>query len=99
METSLDELIKEEKFTEEDFYPGAPTEEIRSSCASRVDSFLWNLLNAMKQGTDRRTILAMVSSLVDSFQLEDTEEREKVADYIGESMRLVGIFDWDETSN
>ena len=94
--SELKALQASEKFTEEDFYPGAPTEEIRSSCEGRVNDFIGDVLALLAAEADREDIFSRARVLTQTFEEEDTEEREKVDDYIGETMALLGIEDWTD---
>ncbi len=94
--SELSALQASEKFTEEDYYPGAPNEEIRSSCEGRVNDFIRDVLALVVAGTDREEIFSRARVLIETFEEEDTEEREKVDDYIGETLALLGIEDWTD---
>ncbi len=102
---SLRLLSEEKKFVEETYYPGAPTEEIRQACERRVNVFLADIVELLQgrtkpdrlgqfQGIEVEKIFAEARKLSRTFDLEDTEEREKVDDYIGEAMRILKIEDW-----
>lgn len=84
-------LRAEEKFVEEDFYPGAPDEDIRLRCQKRVDRLIDDVLALLGRDASKEEILARAKTTIDSFEEEDTEEREKVGDYIGEMMRAIGL--------
>src|SRR5258708_1132699 len=92
----LEHFRQERKFAEDSFYPGAPTEEIRSACEQRVNDFLGNIISRLQSGTERDDIFARARALTETFAEEDTEEHEKVGDYIGEAMRIIGLEDWTE---
>jgi hypothetical protein len=81
---------------EEKFYPGAPTEEIRLECERRVNEFLGDLITLFQKGTERDGLFARAKALNKTFTEDDTKEREKVGDYIGEAMRIIGLEDWTE---
>jgi Domain of unknown function (DUF4844) len=90
----LEHLQRQTKFTEEDFYPGAPTEDIRVACERRVNDFLRDAIHALRNGVEREELFERARALQRSFNEEDTEEAEKVGDYIGETMCTLGIEDW-----
>lgn len=90
----LRRLQGEKKFVEERYYPGAPSEEIRSKCERRVNVFLGETIQMLEAGTEREALFVQARALSRAFDEEDTEEREKADDYIGEAMRIVGIEDW-----
>ena len=90
---ALEKLRQEKKFVETEFYPGAPIEEIRSRCESTVNQFLDELVSMLRRGAGNEEAIARARILVDSFAEEDTEEREKVGDYIGDALRAVGLED------
>jgi hypothetical protein len=92
----LQRLQQDKKFSEERFYPGAPTEKIRLDCERRVNDFLDDVISLLQRGTERGILFARARALSETFDHEDTEEREKVDDYIGETMRIIGIEDWTE---
>ena len=92
----LENLRQERKFAGERFYPGAPTEEIRSTCELRVNEFLSDVVSLLQNGTERENIFAKVRVLIEIFRHDDTEEREKVGDYINRSMHIIGLDDWTE---
>jgi|ERR1041385_2124254 hypothetical protein len=89
-------LRAEKKFVEEDFYPGAPDEDIRLRCQTRVDQLIDDVLALLGRDASKEEILARAKTTIDSFEEEDTEEREKVGDYIGEMMRAIGLDDWTD---
>jgi len=91
----LRHLQQERKFAEEDFYPGAPTEDIRVECERRVNHFLDRVISLLQDGTTKDALIAQTTELQATFQHDDTEEREKVGDYIGETMRIISIKYWD----
>ena len=84
-------MREEKKFVEEGVYPGAPTEEIRSRCEARVNRFLDEVQAILSGSGKKEDAVRRARVLEDSFAGEDTEEREKVGDYIGEVMRLLRI--------
>lgn len=92
----LRRLQGEKKFVEERYYPGAASEQIRLECERRVNEFLEETTRTLEVGTDRDALFARARALGRAFDGEDTEEREKVDDYIGEAMRIIGIKDWTE---
>ncbi len=92
----LRDFRAEKKFVEEDFYPGAPDEDIRLRCQARVDQMMDDVLSLLGRDASKEEILACAQTTIDSFEEEDTEEREKVEDYIGEMMRAIGLDDWTD---
>lgn len=50
----------------------------------------------LRRSTDKEALFVSAKVLADSFQREDTEEREKVDDYIGETMQVLGLDDWTD---
>lgn len=80
----------------EDFYPGAPDEDTRLRCQTLTDQLIDDLISMLSAGASKEVILARVKETIDSFEDEDTEESEKVEDYIGEMMQFVGITDWTD---
>jgi Domain of unknown function (DUF4844) len=94
--TRLQHLHEEKKFCEERYYPGAPTEEIRSKCERLVNDFVNDVLGLLRSGTDREGLFTRARALARAFDSSDTEEREKADDYVGETMRILSIEDWTE---
>ena len=92
----LRNLGRDRKFSEDPYYPGAPTEEIRSACERRVNDFIADMIIVLERGTERDDLFARAKTLCATFDDEDTEEREKVGDYIGDAMRIIGLEDWTE---
>ena len=92
----LRDLRAEKKFVEEDFYPGVPDDDIRLRCQVRVDQMMDDVLSLLGRDASKEEILARTQTTIDSFEEEDTEEREKVGDYIGEMMRAIGLDDWTD---
>lgn len=90
----LEFLRRQTKFTAEHSYPGAPTEEIRLACERRVNDYLQETIVALRKGIEREELFERARALNRSFAEEDTEEAERVDDYIGETMRAIGIEDW-----
>ena len=93
---ALAALLNEPKFTETDHYPGAPNEKIRSRCEARVNDFLQFIELKLRAGTDEASLYKNARALEASFDREDTEERERVGDYIGDAMRILELHDWIE---
>jgi hypothetical protein len=89
-------LRAEEKFVGDDFYPGAPDEDIRLRCQGRANQLIDDVLALLGRDASKEEILACAKTTIDSFDEEDTEEREKVGDYIGEMMRALGMDDWTD---
>jgi len=93
---SLQGLRDKKKFVAERFYPGAPTEEIRLRCEASVNGFLDEVLAVLGRGAKKEDLFECTRRLHASFDEEDTEEREKVDDYVGEMMRTIGMDDWTD---
>ncbi|MHA3774814.1 DUF4844 domain-containing protein [Verrucomicrobiota bacterium sgz303538] len=91
----LRQLQQKRKFAETDFYPGAPTEDIRTRCERHVDHFVERVVGLLQRGAPKEAFIAQGNELQATFQHEDTEERERVGDYIDECMRIIGIDYWD----
>jgi hypothetical protein len=87
-------LREESKFCAQRYYPGAPTEEIRAECERLVNDFLDDTIALLRRGADREKLFARARALTQAFRCSDTEEREKADDYMGETMRIVGLKDW-----
>lgn len=92
----LQELQQERKFSGERFYPGAPIEKIRLECERRMNDFVIDVVGLLQRGAERDDIFARARTLTETFAREDTEERERADDYIGETMRIIGLEDWTE---
>ena len=92
----LEDFQLERKFSQEEFYPGAPSEEIRCNCERRVNVFVHEVVSLLQRGTKRDHIFGRAKALIRAFADEDTEEREKADDYICEVMRIIGLEDWTE---
>ena len=93
---SLHRLRLEKKFIAEDFYPGAPDEDTRLRCQSLTDQLIDDLLLLLGAATSKEEILTRARQTIASFEDEDTEEREKVDDYLGEIMQAIEITDWTD---
>jgi len=92
----LQQLREERKFCTERYYPGAPTEEIRSECEKLVNDFLDDTVALLRSGAEPERLFARARALSQAFRSSDTEEREKADYYIGEAMRIIGLQDWME---
>lgn len=92
----LRDLRAVKKFVEEDFYPGAPDEDTRLRCQAWVDHMIDDVLSLLGRDASKEEILARAKTTIDSFAEEDTEDREKVGDYIGGMMRAIGLDDWTD---
>ena len=93
---TLQGLRDKKKFVAERSYPGAPTEEIRLRCEACVNDFLDGVLAVLRHGAKKEDLFECTRRLHASFEEADTEEREKVDDYVGEMMRTIGIDDWSD---
>ena len=92
----LQQLREERKFCTQRYYPGAPTEQIRTEGEKLVNAFLDDTAALLRSGTERERLFARARALSQAFRSSDTEEREKADDYIGKAMRIIGLEDWME---
>jgi hypothetical protein len=95
----LEDFQKQLKFTEEGFYPGAPTEEIRVRCEQQVNVYLQEVIHLLMNGCERKALFERARTLCKAFDDEDTEERDKVGEYIGEVMIIIGLMIGPTTSD
>jgi len=79
----LQHLRLERKFAKERYYPGAVTEDIRIECERRVNHFLDRVITLLQQAATKDDLISQTTELEATFRGNDTEEREKVGDYIG----------------
>jgi hypothetical protein len=89
-------LRDEKKFVERPYYPGAPTEEIRIESERRINEFLDDTVALLEAKAQRDEIFARARELLRAFSFNDTEEKERADDYVGQAMRILGFDDWAE---
>jgi hypothetical protein len=95
-QAAIKSLKLETKFLETEYYPGAVDEETRLRCEKRVNAFLDKCESLLARSTADHILYKAAKELEDQFEEEDTEEAERVGDYIGDFMRIVGLDDWTE---
>ena len=95
-QAAIKSLKLEAKFLETEYYPGAVDEDTRLRCESRVNAFLDKCESLLARSTMDHILYKTAKELQDQFDEEDTEEAERVGDYIGDFMRIVGLNDWTE---
>ena len=93
---AIRQLRADKKFAAVSLYPGAPNEDIRLRCESKVNQFLDGILALLAHDASKEEILSRAKDMLDSFSKEDTEEQERVDDYVGEIMRIIGLDDWTD---
>jgi hypothetical protein len=87
------------KFQEELLYPGAPTEEIRKSAEFAINKML-DRLNSGLPGSPRKSyVLSEFLEMLEAFDGQGTEEREKACAYCERVMDLLGIESSDGVLN
>ncbi|MES2597623.1 MAG: DUF4844 domain-containing protein [Verrucomicrobiota bacterium] len=96
IQAEIKALKLEKKFLETEYYPGAVDEETRLRCEGLVNKFLDRCESLLARSTVDHILYKAAKKLQDQFDLEDTEEAERVGDYIGDFMRIVGLDDWTE---
>ncbi|WP_050023658.1 DUF4844 domain-containing protein [Verrucomicrobium sp. BvORR034] len=89
-------LIEQVKFNEEEYYAGAPTEEIREDCERMVNTFIQAVVMALKRGVEVEDIFHLAQKLTIAFEDEETEEAERADEYIAEVMNILEIEDWED---
>ena len=92
----LHTLIEQVKFNEEEYYAGAPTEEIREDCERMVNTFIQTVIMSLKRGVEVEDIFQLAQKLVIAFEEEGDEEAERADDYIAEVMTILEIEDWED---
>lgn len=94
IQAAIKSLKAESKFLEDTYYPGAPDEKTRQRCEQRVNTFLEHCIELLTAGTTADALYQAAGELQNQFAEEDTEEAERVGDYIGDFMRAVDLTDW-----
>lgn len=89
-------LIEQVKFNEEEYYAGAPTEEIREDCERMVNTFIQTVVMALKRGAEVEDIFQLAQKLTIAFEDEENEEAERADEYIAEVMNILEIEDWED---
>jgi len=87
----LKRLKAVEKFRAEAFYPGAPTEQLRSEAEQSVNALLDRLIPVIPTPADKQFVLQEFRRTLEAFTQSDTEERERLCGYLEEIMDIVGI--------
>jgi hypothetical protein len=95
----LSALRSESKFNEENLYPGAPTEEIRSDAEGAVNAMLDRLVLGLPASPRKSYVLSEFLEMLKAFEHEDTEEREQACTYCERVMNILGIASSDGTLN
>lgn len=56
-----------------------------------MNAFVEEVAAVLQRGGKREEVFNLAKSLQERFKDQDTEEREKLGDYIGEAMRALGL--------
>ncbi len=89
----LQNLRSESKFAEfsPTLYPGAPTEVVRVRCERALNRYLEDLLDLTSRPWSKQLVMNRTRTLLVEFQSEDSEERDRLLDYLEETLEAVGI--------
>src|SRR5260370_22232154 len=95
----LSVLRSEPKFSEENLYPGAPSEEIRLNAERAVNTMLDRLASGLRRSPQKSYVLSEFLEMLRAFEHEDTEEREQSCTYCEHVMDTLGIESSDGVLN
>jgi len=95
----LSVLRSEPKFSQESFYPGAPTEEIRLKAQREVNAMLDRLPAGLRESPQKSYVLSEFLEMLKAFEHEDAEEREHACTYCERVMDILGIESSDGVLN
>ena len=84
-------LRSEPKFGEEDFYPGAPSEEVRQKAETAVNAMLGRLATGLAKMPRKSYVLSEFQEMLRAFEDEDSEEREQACAYCERVMDILKI--------
>ena len=84
-------LREEKKFVAEDFYPGAPTEELRVDAENQINQLIDRLLSGLAPDSRKSFVLSEFKTSLERFEQTDTEERERFCGYLEQIMDATGI--------
>lgn len=89
----LQKLKEERKFSEDKktFYPGAPSEAIRTSAQASVDAIIQSLVTELPANPRRSVVLGTFKRALAGLELHDSEERDQVLIYLERIMSIVGV--------
>lgn len=73
------------------FYPGAPNENIRERCELKLNGLLDRLIEGLPKNPTRNYVLKEFRSTLNLFEVEDSEERDRIALYLERIMVIVGV--------
>jgi Domain of unknown function (DUF4844) len=79
------------KFLAEDFYPGAPTEVLRSEAEGQINYLLDKLIEELPHNPEKGFVLSQFKEALSRFAQSDTEERERFCGYLEEIMDITSI--------
>jgi hypothetical protein len=95
----LSALRFQSKFGEEEFYPGAPTEEIRRNAERTVNAMLDRVAAGLAHSPRKSYVLSEFLEMLKAFEHGDTEEREQACTYCERVMEILGIESSDGALN
>jgi len=88
---SLEAFIAKKKFLPEGRYPGAPSEAVRNQLEGQLNALAKRLMKEAPSAPAKDRVLAEFKAVLPAFEFADTEERERVLDYLVEIMDIYGI--------
>src|SRR5688572_3056811 len=92
-------LRAELKFQKEDFYPGAPTEEIRRRSENAVNTMLDTIRSELSRSPQKAYVLSEFLVMLAAFESADSEEREQACSYCERVMEILNIESSDGVLN
>jgi len=89
----LESLRAAAKFDEDPalLYPGAPNGTVRRRCEDRVNHLIDDLMRQSTEGISQRQVFDRFKLTLLAFEGEDSEERDRLGDYLEEIMSAMGI--------
>jgi flagellar basal body-associated protein FliL len=88
---ALKSLRNKPKFYAEGFYPSAPNNSVQVESEARVNALLDTLIVGLPQHPNKKYVMSQFKQALDSFETNDTEERERFCQYLEEIMDILKI--------
>lgn len=90
----LGRFLKEPKFLEVDFYPGAP-EDVRDEVELHLNNLIVRLINGLGSTPTKEFVLAEIRGTLEAFDKQESEEQDQLVVYLSRLLDILGVTSTD----